>query len=163
MSTKNPTFVANSVSLIDVRIVVGRVESHEDFEAKHITAFAPDCALRIFLDLKENLVRADLKVWVDTESSPSQPEAHGHFHFNFYFRVADLEQWIHASSEGAAFMDAGLQNAVASVSYSTARGILLSRFQGTAFSRFILPVINPNDLLERTTKPRSKKPAWKRG
>lgn len=154
MVTKNPAFVADSVSLIEVRIVEGRVESHEEFESSRIKAFDPDCALKIFLDPKENLVRGDLKVWVDTESEPAQPEAHGHFHFNFYFFVADLQQWLQQAQDGATFMEPSLQNAIASVSYSTARGILISRFQGTAFSRFILPVINPNDLLERSTKPK---------
>jgi hypothetical protein len=42
----------------------------------------------------------------------------------------------------------GLANAIASISYSTARGIILSRFQGTALREFILPVIDPNSLLK---------------
>jgi hypothetical protein len=42
-----------------------------------------------------------------------------------------------------------LGNALASITYSTSRGILMTRFQGTALSDFILPVINPNNLLEK--------------
>ena len=45
-----------------------------------------------------------------------------------------------------------LGNALASITYSTSRGILMTRFQGTVLSDFILPVINPNDLLEKGKK-----------
>ena len=45
-------------------------------------------------------------------------------------------------------IDANLGNALASISYATSRGILMTRFQGTALEDFILPVIDPNDLLE---------------
>ncbi|MNY64312.1 hypothetical protein D3C86_2014030 [compost metagenome] len=42
-----------------------------------------------------------------------------------------------------------LGNALASITYSTSRGILMTRFQGTVLSDFILPVIDPNSLLEK--------------
>lgn len=140
------------MALIDVKIVEGSVESHEEFELNRIIAFDPDCSLRIFLGLKAHLLKAELKIWVDTESEPSQAEAHGHFHFHFIYHVKALDQWIHEMENGDTNMDPGLQNAVASVSYSTARGILISRFQGTVFQRFVLPIINPNDLLEQSSK-----------
>jgi hypothetical protein len=44
-------------------------------------------------------------------------------------------------------LDPDLGNALSAITYSTARGILLTRLQGTAFQDFILPIINPNNLL----------------
>ncbi|GAO27720.1 hypothetical protein JCM15548_14569 [Geofilum rubicundum JCM 15548] len=40
-----------------------------------------------------------------------------------------------------------LGNALSSVTYSTSRGILLTKMQGTALQNFVLPIINPNKLL----------------
>lgn len=157
MSKKFTSFTASTIALLDVKIVEGRVESHEDFSLADIVGFDPECTLRIFLGHLGNMLRAELKIWVDTESLPNQPEAHGHFHFNFYFEVDGLREWITEEVTGDLIMDHGLQNAIASVTYSTARGILISRFQGTAFQRFILPVVNPNDLLLDSAPPRRKR------
>ena len=46
-------------------------------------------------------------------------------------------------------LDPGLGNALSSITYSTARGVLLTRLQGTALQNFVLPVINPNKLLQQ--------------
>jgi hypothetical protein len=148
MAKKSNSFTASLVNLIEVRVIEGRVESHEEFDTSKITAYDPDCSLRLFVNIDHGFLRSDLKVWVNSESEPSQPEAHGHFHFIFLFSVKEIESWVSELENGSQSIDSALQNAIASVSYSTARGILLSRFQGTAFSRFILPVINPNDLLQ---------------
>ncbi len=156
MAKKPTPFTASAISLIEVKIIEGRVESHDLFDDSKVVAFDPDCSLRIFLGLKANLLRAELKVWVDTESEPSQPETHGHFHFVFLFLARELSKWVAEAEDNAMTMDPGLQNAIAAVSYSTARGILISRFQGTALQRFILPVINPNDLLEASSQPKTR-------
>jgi hypothetical protein len=156
MAKKFTAFTASSIVLQEVKILEARVESHEFFLTGNVSNFDPDCALRIFLGPVGDFLRAELKIWVDTESEPSQPEAHGHFHFNFYYTVDGLRAWVATSDDGEMILDFGLQNAIASVTYSTARGILISRFQGTAFQRFILPVVNPNELLLSSTPPRRK-------
>jgi hypothetical protein len=43
----------------------------------------------------------------------------------------------------------GLGNALASITYSTTRGILMTGFQGTALCNFILPVKDPDELLNQ--------------
>jgi hypothetical protein len=49
----------------------------------------------------------------------------------------------------------GLANALASMTYSTSRGVLLTRLQRTALEAFILPVIDPNELLNGKEKKKS--------
>lgn len=49
-------------------------------------------------------------------------------------------------------MDSILGTTLMGIVYSTARGIILERTQGTFFNGVILPVINPNKLI----KPKSK-------
>jgi len=57
---------------------------------------------------------------------------------------SEISKWLSGDHN---FTLRSLANAIASISYSTARGIIVSRFQGTALCDFILPVISPNDLL----------------
>jgi hypothetical protein len=156
MAKKNNAFPASSLHMIDVRIVEARMHSHDSFEEGIVNAFNPHCTLQMHWNPEEKLLRTGLQISVETESSPSQPEAEGYYHFNFFYFVFNPTTWFYNGDDGELIIDAGLQEAVAAVSYSTARGILISRFQGTAFQRFILPIINPNDLLERRRKSKTK-------
>ena len=45
-------------------------------------------------------------------------------------------------------IDSQLGATIAGISYSTARGIVLERTNGTYFNGVILPVLNPRELLE---------------
>jgi hypothetical protein len=62
--------------------------------------------------------------------------------------VENMEELLEADEKNKISYDAALGNAIASIVYSTSRGILMSRFQGTVFADFILPVIDPNQLLD---------------
>lgn len=100
-------------------------------------------------NLSDNLVKADLLFSVETESSQEQEEASGCFKLSFIFYVSNLDELVVSLPEtGSLQINPSLGNAIASISYSTSRGILMTRFNGTALSNFILPVINPNDLLK---------------
>lgn len=74
-------------------------------------------------------------------------EATGSFHLVFIFKVENLDELIQ-QTKSTIKLDPDFGNALAAITYSTSRGILLTRLQGTAFQNFILPVINPNKLLD---------------
>lgn len=69
----------------------------------------------------------------------------------FYFHVENLEELCVKEGDKQK-IDGNLGNALASISYSTSRGLLTARLQGTPLQNFILPVINPNDLLNKKNK-----------
>ncbi len=154
MTTKKkaPQLQASSIDIMEIKIIEGHVESNEDFDDRLIAAFDSDCSLRFFTGAEREGLRGELKIWVETQSDPPQVEAHGHFHFQFLFLIKDLQTWLPEGPNGELSIASSLQNAIAAVSYSTARGILIGRFHGTAFHRFILPVINPADLLDTPKK-----------
>jgi hypothetical protein len=99
-------------------------------------------------NLEEKLVRADLSVNVSTISKEQTQEATGSFHFVFMYFYDDLIDHTTLKEDNSVGCNPYLANAIASITYSTSRGILLSRFQGTAMQNFILPVVDPNTLLE---------------
>jgi hypothetical protein len=86
-----------------------------------------------------------------TVSSAEAQEATCFYHFVFLFDIDDLKDHATNMEDGSTDCNPYLSNAIASITYSTSRGILLSRFQGTVMKDFILPVIDPNSLFERTT------------
>jgi hypothetical protein len=65
----------------------------------------------------------------------------------FIYRVENLEELAIEDKNKKLNLNPGLANALSSVTYSTSRGILITRLQGTALQNFVLPIINPNNLL----------------
>jgi hypothetical protein len=87
-------------------------------------------------------------VSVKTDSKgENESEANGNFHLIFIYRIENLEELAIPEKNKRLNLNPGLANALSSVTYSTARGILLTRLQGTALQNFVLPIINPNNLL----------------
>lgn len=138
------------IQIADFQIIKGQVESPFEFDESKVDGHTFNARFLLGLKLEEKLVKADFEVNIKTTSrgEETQEEAKGHFHFVFIYEVANLEELVELTEDQRFEVSSSLGNALASISYSTSRGILMTRFNGTALSNFILPVINPNDLLE---------------
>ena len=85
---------------------------------------------------------------IDVATISNEPftEATCNYHFVFLFHVEDLREHTLVGDDKSVDWNPFLANAIASITYSTSRGILISRFQGTVMKDFILPVVDPNSL-----------------
>ncbi len=135
----------------EFRLVKGQIDSPYEFKVSNIQKFDYDVAYSPAINLNESLIKADFAINISSQSEGNQVEATGSYHFTFVFFYEHLKD--HAVLlPGAGFdWNPTLANAIASITYSTSRGILLSRFQGTAMSSFILPVVDPNALMQPAT------------
>lgn len=80
--------------------------------------------------------------------------SHAKYTIVYFFHVENLEE-LSSQTDGQPLIDGNLGNALASISYSTSRGLLIGRLQGTPLQSFILPVIDPNDLLNKKKETKS--------
>ena len=132
----------------EFKILRGNINSPLEFKQKSILSYKSDVAFDIAFLLDKNIIKSEIEIEAKTISgSKNKTEADGFFHIAFFFEIEHLDQYILENTPKQIHIHPGMANAIASISYSTARGIILSRLQGTALSAFILPVINPNDLL----------------
>lgn len=136
------------IHITTFKIVQGQIESPFAFDADNIKSFQFDLEYNTGFNLDDKLAKVDIKIVVHTESKIAQQEAKGMFHFVFIYSIQNLTE-LAVKEKGNIKVDASLENALASVTYSTSRGILMTRFQGTVLSDFILPVVNPNDLFDK--------------
>jgi hypothetical protein len=132
----------------EFKIVRGQINSPDNFKPKHIKGYHSEVAFDMAFRMDKHLIKAEIQINALTNSAgKNAEEAEGFFHIVFFLEVDNLEDLAELGSDKRMQIHPALANAVASISYSTARGIMLSRFQGTALSGFILPVIDPNALL----------------
>ncbi len=147
MSDKN-IFDPEKITLIDFKMIKGQVDTPENFDISKVKGHQLDNSLQLGFNLEEKLAKADFTVSVQTNSKgKNESEATGNFHLIFIYRIENLEELAIPAKNSRLVLNSGLSNALSSVSYSTSRGILLIRLQGTALQNFVLPIINPNKLL----------------
>tara|TARA_R110002050_G_scaffold293373_2_gene449848 strand:- start:4659 stop:5114 length:456 start_codon:yes stop_codon:yes gene_type:complete len=151
MEKKDNILDVNKMAILDFKIIKGAINSPFEFNALEIIEHKFNVNFDMGFNLEDNLLKADFDFDVTTHSKIEQEEAEGHFSFVFVFGIDNLKKLvtIKEPDKELPIVDANLANAIASISYSTARGILLTRFQGTALNTFMLPIINPNDLLKK--------------
>jgi hypothetical protein len=147
MQDKN-IFDPEKITLIDFKMIKGQVDTPENFDISKVVGHQLDNSLQLGFNLDDKLAKADFTVSVKTDSKgENESEATGNFHLIFIYRVENLEELATPEKNKRLNLNPGLANALSSVTYSTSRGILLTRLQGTALQNFVLPIINPNNLL----------------
>jgi len=147
MPDKN-LFDPEKIALVDFKMIKGQVDTPENFDISKIVGHQLDNALQLGFNLDDKLAKADLTVNIKTDSKGANGiEATGNFHLIFIYHIENLAELAIPAKNNKIDLHPGLGNALSSVTYSTSRGILLTRLQGTALQNFVLPIINPNKLL----------------
>lgn len=137
------------IEIVKFKIIKGQINSPFDFEEDKVEGHSYNVNFELGFNIPDKLIKADFSVNVETKSNKeSAEEAMGTFSFVYVFRVDNIEELTKSEKDNTVSISPALGNALASITYSTSRGILMTRFQGTALSNFILPVINPNELLK---------------
>ncbi|SFE43353.1 hypothetical protein [Thermoflexibacter ruber] len=148
MLDNNHIFDPENITIVEFKIVKSQVEVPEDFDAEKVEGHYLDNSLQLGFNIDEKLVKTDFTIEIRTKSKGQNPkEATGNFHLVFIYHVENLQELAKLDTNNLIELHPDLANALSSVTYSTARGILLTRFQGTALQNFVLPIINPTKLL----------------
>ncbi len=148
MSDNNNIFDPEKITIAEFKMVKGQVSFPENFDQSKIIGYQLENSLQFGFNLNDKLVKVDFTVEIKTESKGNNSEeSTGSFHLVFIYHVENLEEMAKPNDNSLIEVHHSLGNALSSVTYSTARGILLTRLQGTALQNFVLPVINPNKLL----------------
>ncbi len=153
MSDK-PKFDPEKLSLIEFKMISGQIETPDDFIIEAVGNYDIENTLEMSFNLEQKLVKADYMIKIKTKSGgANKTESDGRYHFVYIYKVENIEDLAFLREGDVVDVDANLANAISAISYSTSRGILLTRMQGTAFQQFILPVIDPSRLLRTPDGP----------
>ena len=138
----------DKIHLLGVDILKARIES--DFDALSIesTGFKFDLGFTNGFNTEEKLVRCELEIEVDKIDERNKIVAESQFTLSFVFHIENFDAFIQKGNNENIVFDSSMAATLGGICFSTARGILLTRFQGTVFKDFILPVIDPRKLLE---------------
>jgi hypothetical protein len=148
MPPSHNIFAPEKINLIDFKMKRGQVDTPENFDLSKIDGYDSDSSLRLGFNLKDKIARVDLMTNIKTLSAGHDGnETKGNFHLVYFYHIENLDELATMLDDHTIDLNPFLANALASVTYSTSRGVLLTRLQGTTLQNFILPIIDPNQLL----------------
>jgi hypothetical protein len=143
-------FDPEKITLVEFRILKEQVDTPENFDISKVIGHHLDNSLQFGFNLNDKLAKADFTASIKTSSkSANESEASANVHLKFIYRIENLEELATAEKNKRLRLHPALASALSSLTYSTSRGILLIRLQGTALQNFILPIINSNNLLHK--------------
>ena len=146
MSSAN--FSPEKIEILEFKIIKGEINSPFEYDREKIKGHHFELGYEVGFNLEKKLAKVDFNVQVTTQSEGSEEEGHGAFSVTFIYGIDNLKELaIPIKKTEELEVDGRLANALASITYSTTRGILMTRFQGTVLDSFILPVIDPNELM----------------
>jgi len=152
-SEKKTLFEANKIHLVRIEILKCHIDSPFELTVERIKGYESKMDFDLGFNLEDKLIKADFKLNVVSKSdAASFEEAAGEFMFAFIFNVENLNELALVNKKKHITLDGKLGNAIASITYSTTRGILFTRLKGTSLEGFILPVIDPDELLHLERK-----------
>jgi hypothetical protein len=144
-------FDPEKTTLVNVQVVTTQVTAPELFDTEKIKGYHTQNAIELSFNIDNKQVKSDISITVTSESNGTNTnEASGHFQLTFFFYIDNLIHLLSRDKKGKTIMDDALMNALTAITYSTTRGILLTRLQGTALQSYIMPVIDPNNLIVKS-------------
>lgn len=147
MSIIHPEFI----SILSVGVYRAMVTSSEEFIDNPVKpdGFEIKLGQNTALDIENKNVRIRLNVQIEAMKAESEPIGlSGDFGLEFQIQVENLEEYV-TEKDGIMIIDRKLGNTLIGIVFSTARGIIYERTSSTFFNGVLLPVIDPNTLLDQ--------------
>jgi hypothetical protein len=141
-------FEADKLSIIELKFIKDQIEAPQEFSIEKIDGYHLENSLQLSFNLEEKLSKVDFKVEIKTNSKGlNADEAIGSFHIVLIYKIENLSELTTLNETQIVEVHPHLSNALSSITYSTSRGLLYKRMQGTVLQKFILPIIDPIKLL----------------
>ena len=139
----NPDYI----HLLSVDILKARIQSEFEALSEDSIEFQFDMSSTNGFNVVEKLVRFELEINLVKKNAEGRIIGECSFTISFVFQIENFEEVVE-EKEGGIVFNGAMAATLGGIAFSTARGILLTRFQGTAFRDFILPVIDPKKVFE---------------
>lgn len=144
----SPLFEPRKLRLFDIKTIKESLNV-TTLDDSSVAEFVHKHVLNIGFNAEERGVKVDLILSVRAKEMPSREiESKLELTTSFFYELENFGELVAFDNDGnLSDVNEELLAALASVSFSTFRGILFTKTQNTPFSKFILPVLSIKDLM----------------
>lgn len=157
--SKETVFDINLVKLDDIVVTNASIKNETNTIVLEKAKYAFECSyeIEIAVSIELKKLRLTFSCGIETleKESKTKVDITANFQICFYFLVPNLEELIGKGPDFEIREDVGVT--FSNLSYSTARGIIFTRCQGTPFRFFILPILPTTDIILMHSKAVEKK------
>lgn len=143
----------DKIHITGVRLLSANFESSDEFLKNPILPARTNVQIgqNTGLNLEKNLLVIKMEIILrGLNSEDSEVGLSARYLIHFAFTVDNLKELVQVQ-DNTSNIDSRLGATVLGIAYSTARGIVVERTQGSFFNGAILPVINPSSLLNKSS------------
>lgn len=143
----------DKIQVLNIRTVKGNISGTADVSENMIGGHHFNFELGTGVDLKEKIVGLQLTVDITVQDKEGAVlDLKGSYTHEIIFSIENLEEFVTEESyselENKQFtIDGMLGSVLVSIAYSTIRGIIFIRTQGTSLGSVILPIVDPKKLM----------------
>lgn len=109
-----------------------------------------DVAHTVMHNLKEEKVKLNLKINLETCKGDNKKCPFAHFDIDFHYHIKNLENFYTLNDKQQATFNALLIVTLLGISFSTARGIIYEKLTANSIKNIILPIVSPQKMLIKT-------------
>ena len=144
------------IHMLRIKTLKGRIANDAEIDSSIIASYRFTNDIATAINEEEKIVGLKLTVYIDTlDNKKEKLDIQASYTHEFVFKVDNLSDFVYSEEEKETagndnIVDPLLIGTLAGISYSTTRGIIITRTQGTALNAVILPVIDPKKLMGLT-------------
>lgn len=138
---------ADKIHILNLKTIQGNIECGADTDTSDVGAHLFSFDLDNALDADRSIVAVKLKVDIKAfNSSDEELDLKGSYTHEMIFKVENLNDFL-KEKEGEKLLSPILGSTLVGIAYSTIRGIIYTRTQGTSLGTVMLPVVPPLRLM----------------
>lgn len=140
---------AEKMHMLSVKTLKGNIDSASGIDPNLITGHSFDFQLGHGMDTEQKLIGFELKIDIEALGKKNEPLGiKGSYTHEIVFKVENMDDFIdQAEKPEDTVMDYMLMATLVGIAYSTVRGIIFTRTQGTSLNTVILPVVDPKKII----------------
>jgi hypothetical protein len=141
---------SEKIHLVNIKTIKGNIDAASDIDTNATAGHKFSFELGTGLNLEDNVIGINLLVNIEAADNLDKLlPITGSYTHEIVFIVDNLKDFIEPDDNDTNKykLDAGFGSTIVSIAYSTIRGIIFTRTQGTSLGSVILPVINPKKLM----------------
>lgn len=150
-ATQSNTYIdIDKLSLLKVTVFKAHLEANEAYRdtPKPINEFAVETATDLAFNFNDKLCRFRLFLKFSALDNDKNPLGlNAEYGIEFHYHIDNMNDYLIHKEGNEVQVDTRLGTTLCAISYSTARGIILVRMQGTYFEGAILPIVDAGQII----------------
>jgi len=141
------------IHVVNITTIKGSIEASEDSDQNSIAGHHFKFELGTGYDIEEKIVGVQIVVNIDAvDDKEDLLPVKGSYTHEVVMKVENLDDFVEVSKKGdheeSIKIDGLLGATLVGIAFSTIRGVIYIRTQGTSLGTVILPVVDPKNMIE---------------